>query len=417
MKRIITSCLLTAVIISCADNQTVEVEPVQSSASLNLKVSKNLSLKESDSIALSLDWSNGASSNHRFQVNSEERFVLSNLEADSNLHVEAIVEDSNSRLLYFKDSVIQLQGGKEFKLDLELLPQFAILDAEMHIGVDNPLGIVGGSIILKNEDNFESSPLEIFPDGSAEFKIERVFFGTDYELILELLNLEGETVYADTTILDITSNEFIDIEIYLKSIFADLNITFQFKEPGKYGVRYELPLKSLRKPSSSREITFSEILSNPKSNGDDYEYIELYNSSSDSIDLEGCFLKRTRGSTTPSSREELKPHQPIAPGSFFVIGKDSVNFSDLKIESFTLTNSGQSLLLECDGLVIDTLNYAANQGEFPLEIGVSMQLNWKHYREPLSENSWCLATDRVAFESGFSVLGSPGLANQCVVAL
>ena len=129
-------------------------------------------------------------------------------------------------------------------------------------------------------------------------------------------------------------------------------------------------------PISPGDLVVSELMVNPAAVSDAAgEWIELYNTSASSIDINGLVL-RDNGSnhhtiSTPAALE-------IAPGEFRVLGRNADPGSnggylaDYAYRDFTLANSSDAVILESEGVEIFRLSYSSadNFGQ----AGISMAL-------------------------------------------
>jgi hypothetical protein len=137
-------------------------------------------------------------------------------------------------------------------------------------------------------------------------------------------------------------------------------------------------------------LFFTEISANP-TEGTNFQYMELYNITLDTLQLKGCKIARDQeysGSTGKLVLNDLI----LPPMEHIVLGRSSVISADYNYGSFQLLLTGQSLGLFCgdSAIAIDTLTYS-NKGDniFPLEKGRAMQLPLANYENRSLGKSWC----------------------------
>lgn len=160
-------------------------------------------------------------------------------------------------------------------------------------------------------------------------------------------------------------------------------------------------------------VVISEIMYNPPGADTDLEYVELYNSSTNAVNLLGYSFE---GFTFTF------PGFNLGAGEYVVVAVDSVIFEDtfgsiaFQFQSGALNNGGEAIrLFDGEGGLVDEVSYEPD-GDWPAAangLGASLVLC-----DPLSDNgdpaSWAAATtDAAAVVSGFPVYANPGAASQC----
>lgn len=165
-------------------------------------------------------------------------------------------------------------------------------------------------------------------------------------------------------------------------------------------------------PPLPGQVVLTELMPNPAAvTDDDGEWIELVNVGTDPVDLEGCVLYGEDG-----DEDVVNTDAPLVvpPGGLVVLAKvvdAGLNGGVPGVAygfgtSFSLTNTGDVVRLECDGAVIDEVTYLET---WPFAAGVAMQLSSASIDATANDaaGSWCAAT--AAYGSGD--LGTPGQAN------
>ena len=126
---------------------------------------------------------------------------------------------------------------------------------------------------------------------------------------------------------------------------------------------------------ANAQIVITEIMYNPPEDGQDsLEYIELYNNSANSIDLEGYTFAAGVEYTFPVST-------PLAAGAFLIVSEDSValqnNFgvAALQWTDNGLSNGGEAIVLaDANGVVVDSVDYDDSNGWPPNADGLGASL-------------------------------------------
>ena len=170
-----------------------------------------------------------------------------------------------------------------------------------------------------------------------------------------------------------------------------------------------------RVPQSAHDLLILELLPNPKTSGDDWEYTEVFNATLDTLVLDSCKLAKSRTSTTGSTATNLLGCA-VMPGQFAIIGRDSVGLRNCSAGSFTLANTSQSVVLACGNLLVDSIAYNSptdSLNPFPVQVGKSLEIPLAHYSQRSNGAAWCAGKDSVKLSANFSVLGSPGIDATC----
>ena len=162
-------------------------------------------------------------------------------------------------------------------------------------------------------------------------------------------------------------------------------------------------MRAVFEPEEGPAVTISEIHYNPSENlqgGDDaYEFVELFNSGQNTVDLSGCYFSDGFNFTFPS-------HASIGAGETIVIAKTASTYAGrgfqvFQIESGNLANEGESLcLVTGSGTVVDSLTYD-DHSPWPAEAdggGPSLEL-----KELTSDNS-----EAEAWGASDQIGGTPG---------
>ena len=146
------------------------------------------------------------------------------------------------------------------------------------------------------------------------------------------------------------------------------------------------------------DLIITEFLSAPlKTDSSQYEFIEIYNGSIDTISLDGCTIGT--GSSGNKAWEILV--NEIAPSETLVFGDTSANTPSTFRNTATwgdLTNTKSSIVLQCNGTILDSLFYSnaldsatviPNYNN-PSKNPQSTQLDVRYWQTRNLGESWCL---------------------------
>lgn len=306
----------------------------------------------------------------------------------------------------------EVLSGKSHGVILILRALVGYLHFEIPLGLNNPLGITSGNLRIRGENIDTTLTLER-SEAYAYFTSGILALNKTYSVEMKLYNKEGELLYSleENFLLDsenpVPQWELISLYGHVAlTVSADLIEAYPISTPIRF------PGSQKRKPAFG-DLIITEFLANPKTNGDSFKYIEIYNGTLDTLILDSCIIGANSGTT--SGNKIASEHQ-ILPTSFMVIGGDSVVFADIKTGKLTLTQSGQTLVFHCEGITIDSIAYGSKsdslQTAIPVSTGKSTQLPLSHWQERQDGGYWCLGNN--AFDIGETLLyGSPGKDAVC----
>jgi hypothetical protein len=277
-------------------------------------------------------------------------------------------------------------AGENITVPITLEALFGFLRLEIPLGFTNNTGVNSGKLFLENME-FDMK----FENGKGIFNTNYQPLNKILELRIELKNANGEILFIGSKSLSLSSISQTET-MQLQSIqgSAILELTASSEEPTQFLAM--LPSIS-RPPENYGDVFFTEIFADPKTYGEPFEYIEIYNATIDFLELSGCRIATNRNAktTAPTTRFDMPENLILPPMKFLFLGRDSVENADFNYEKFSLGNSTQSLGIFCGNFVIDSLYYSINvENKFPLKRGTAMQLPLKNYETREFGSSWCL---------------------------
>lgn len=165
-------------------------------------------------------------------------------------------------------------------------------------------------------------------------------------------------------------------------------------------------------PPEPGDLVMTELLYDPEAVDDQVgEFIEIFNLSTKTIDLNGLVITNQAAATVGLSAEQP---MELESGSYFLIGASedigtggSV-LADFVAAEFSMSNSGDHISLTYNGEIIDEVTYD-NGGGFPAAQGAAISLDPSHLNAADNDQgtSWCLAV--ASFGTGD--LGTPKASN------
>ncbi len=161
-------------------------------------------------------------------------------------------------------------------------------------------------------------------------------------------------------------------------------------------------------PDAAGEILITEHMPRSQSGTDNGEWVEVHNPGAEALDLGGCLLKDDNADS-----HEIAGTLVIPAGGYLVLAKsaDPVANHGLQLDyvysGFNLSNSGDAIIVECGGLVIDQVGYP----DTAVILGAALQLDPDSYDAGLNDDPgvWCAATQVYGTADK---LGTPGAANE-----
>lgn len=163
--------------------------------------------------------------------------------------------------------------------------------------------------------------------------------------------------------------------------------------------------------STNAQVIITEIMYNSPDIDDVYEYLELYNSSNDTINLEGYKF-------VDGIEHTFKPFQ-FNPKSYLLIVKDSTLLESLNIDGIVwdkggLKNKGETIILaDSFGVQIDSVSYS-DRGDWissPDGDGPSLELCDYTKDNSIAENWKAAISPTGIMTNNTEILGTPGKAN------
>jgi len=314
---------------------------------------------------------------------------------ENNLKIEGIPQGETRKfeVKIYADSGILVQKGEaiaDIKADenitipINLNALFGFLRLEIPLGFTNNTGVSSGKLFLEN--------MEIdmkFENGKGVFNTNSLPLNKNLNLRIELRDENGKILFTGSKSLSLSSISQTET-IQLQSDRGSATLELTGGTGGSTQVSAVLPSIS-RPPEKFGDVFFTEIYVDPKASGDNFEYLEIYNATLDTLELSDCRVARNRSTTAASYRFNMPENLILPPAEFLFFGRDSVAGAHFNYKGFTLANSEQSLGIFCGNSVIDSIYYTTSaENKFPITRGKAMQLPISNYENRTLGSSWCL---------------------------
>ncbi len=311
------------------------------------------------------------------------------------------------------EATATVAAGSELRIPIVLKALKGFLQVSVKLGLANTLGVCAGTMQMQGASQDLRFPMTV-SQGVGLFQSIPVELDSTWQVSVTLWDCGNSQLFQGSRVIVLSSlNNNAVFELGDARSQVILEATFATLSPVQ--VPALLSASRTRAPQSQGEAFFTEIMANPKTSGDDYEYLELYNATLDTLDMGGCAIARSRSTTGTTTNLPLPAGMKLPPMEYLVVGRDSVPVAEWHYNSFVLTNSAQSLVLHCNGLLLDSLYYTMatdTLNPFPNVVAHSMQLPISAWQNRQNGHSWCAGQDSIIF-GNLWLKGSPGWAAQC----
>jgi hypothetical protein len=303
---------------------------------------------------------------------------------------------ANGGLMQEGEIVTKIEAGSSVDVTIPLHAIVGFVYVEIPLGFGNPSGVASGTLTLATDDTSYSYKMTM--DGvNAVFSSGMLPLGKTYELSLLLKDNAGKTIYSLQDSFLLTEDSPVP-DFAVKSIRSKVQLAVSAADEVNKELSLRLP-GHFRYPTSG-DIVVTEVFTavNTKDSAQ-YEFVELYNGSLDTLSLEGC----TIGTTSVASSSCAIVPARINPGDVLVLGELGERTPEAyrNTEKWkALGNSKGSIVLQCMGAVLDSLYYADKPDSLHLEVipamgsskyGQSSQLNIRKWQKRDRADSWCLS--------------------------
>ena len=301
---------------------------------------------------------------------------------------------ANGNLMQIGDVEAALEAGQTTEINLKMRPLAGFIYLRIPLGFGNPTNIAYGQMELQSEDSLFTYLMQM-EDSEGVFRTDLLPLETSYRLKITLYdNLDNNIYQVEDSIFLSPENPVPALE--LKSLRGKAKISIESAESANLEIMLNLP--ATKRTPQINDLVITEFLSAPlKTDSSQYEFIEIYNGSIDTITLDGCTIGT--GSFGNKAWEILV--NEIAPGEALVFGDTSANTPTAYRNTVNwgdLTNTKSSIVLQCNGVILDSLFYSSAQDSAtvipnysnPSKNPQSSQLDILHWQTRNLGVTWCL---------------------------
>ena len=301
---------------------------------------------------------------------------------------------ANGSLMQIGDVEATLEAGQTTEINLKMRPLAGFIYLRIPLGFGNPTNISYGQMELQSEDSLFTYLMQM-EDSEGVFRTDLLPLETSYRLKITLYdNLDNNIYQVEDTLFLSPDNPVPSLE--LKSLRGKAKISIESAENANLEIELNLP--ATKRTPKLNDLIITEFLSAPlKTDSSQYEFIEIYNGSIDTIALGGC----TIGTGSAGNKAWDILVREIAPGEALVFGDTSANTPSAFRNTANwgdLTNTKSSIVLQCNGTILDSLFYSNAQDSAsvipnynnPSKNPQSAQLDVRHWQTRNLGESWCL---------------------------
>ena len=360
MRPSLKTCALAGAVLSvcaffatgCSESESSSARPaIQATASVTMKLDY-IRAPLSDSLVLDCY---GADTLH-YSIDPESPYIDLDLFPSEKWKFEARLY-ANGALMQQGEVTARLEAGTAIDIAIQMHAIVGFVYVEIPLGLRNPAGIASGSMTLEGGGASYTYPMQV-AGSTAVFKSEMLPLGYDYGLTITMRDSTGTDIYRVSETFRLYESSPVP-ELQIKSLRADVHFDIEFSADVNMNISTALPAK--RTAPRPGDLLITEFMTSPlRSDSTQYEFIELYNGTLDTLLLAGCTL----GATSQESKGWPITLEYIAPGKAAVFGDSSANTPQKYRNTATwgdLTNTKGSIVLACGGNPIDSLFYSATQ--------------------------------------------------------
>jgi len=277
------------------------------------------------------------------------------------------------------ETTANIVANQTVSIPISLTALFGFLRMEIPLGLANSENIHSGTLFL---DSLQfQMQIEI---GKGIFSTGALPLNQTFNLRIELRDPSGKILFRGEKNVKISTLQQTET-MQLYSTMGSIVLEFEASTIEPLQILAVLPKSKTRAPQYYGDLFFTEFRTSP----DDYEYMEIYNATLDTMSLSYCRIAQSRGSTAITTKLDMPENLIVPPMDFIILGRDSIENADYNYKKFVLTDGGQTLGLFCDDLVIDSLSTKETNNRFPIIKGLSTQLPLSNFMNRSIGKSWC----------------------------
>ena len=302
---------------------------------------------------------------------------------------------ANGALMQEGDITTAIDAGATVNLKIPMHALVGFVYVKIPIGFGNPAGIKKGEMILTSKDETFTYPM-IFDSDSVSFTSDELKLNREYQITIAMQDESGKPIFSLNDKFTLDENSPIP-SFQIESLRSKIALAIELAKEVNLQVSLKLP--ATKRVPSKNDIVVSEffVWTNAKDSSQ-YNFVELYNGSTDTLILDKCSLGKTSNASGAAEIATLE----LPPNEVLVVGDhESADIAGFYMHTEKMPAFGKSsgsLVLQCNGNILDSLYYgkADTLHSAPLPVGSSsatapksLQLNiglWNKRDEP---DSWC----------------------------
>ncbi len=304
---------------------------------------------------------------------------------------------ANGALMQVGELETKLTAGSNVNLTIQMHAIMGYVYVEAPLGLNNDAGIRSGVMKLTSEKDSYVIPMKQTVN-SGIFQSEMLKLGYDYDVELILQDADGKEIYKLTDKFLLTEDSPVP-ELTLSSLRSKVDIAIKAAADKFVNVKVPLPA-GYRKPKVN-DLLISEIFPAPDSkDSNQFEFVEIYNGSLDTLILDDCTIGITSSSTIktfPLIASEILPNQALVLGNTLDSRTPPLYINTDGWADMTSTKG--SVVFKCDGTTLDSLYYSTDTDSIHTNVvpsagsskyGISAQLNMELWQDRKDSTAWAL---------------------------
>ncbi|MCQ2100920.1 MAG: lamin tail domain-containing protein [Fibrobacter sp.] len=401
LNRISTKCFLAAILFCAAffwncgtdstNNQLSSVDVEKTSVSLRFSYTETPLV---DSLVLDCL---GPDTLHLIHAPGNPDFSLDLFPSDHWSFKAKIY--ANGDLLQMGELEAKLSAGAAVNLSIQMHAIVGFVYIEVPLGLNNSAGVTRGTMTLTSDKDSYTIPMTQTATAGI-FKSGMLKLGANYDVEITLFGEDGKGIYKLKDKFLLTEDSPVP-NLTLNSLRSQVSLMVNFA-PEK-NVELTLPLPAGYRKPRANELLITEVMAAPDNKDTtQYEFVEIYNGSLDTLILDDCAIGLTSSSSTkfiPLTVSEIPPNEILVLGN-----PNSQNTPALHIGTDGWNDMGNSkgfVILKCDDITLDSLYYASEPDSLHPNVvpavpsgknGASSQLNLEQWKNRQDSTAWKLAT-------------------------
>lgn len=300
---------------------------------------------------------------------------------------------ANGALMQMGEIQQKVEPGKAAEISIQMHPLVGFVYVEIPLGLKNRIGISSGTMSLKSATDSSTVQMQI-ENGSAVFKSGMLKLNATFNVQISLFDANGNEMFnlADSFLL--TEDSPVP-SLTLNSLRS--NVALTVLAAAERNVSITLPLRSISRTPEVDDILITEFYGGLNKSETDYEFVEIYNGSLDTLMLNDCSLG-ILGSTkkyVSITRDRIYPNEALVLGDTNSITPPA--FYNTNGWAHIINTKG-SIVIKCGGVTIDSLYHTTSSDTTAVNFvpnadkkkNLSSQLNIDNWTTRTDSSAWCL---------------------------